>query len=173
MILGGSQGAEIFGEIIPPAIKMAKDKGYEIEVNQQCLEKQKKKISEYYDKYEIKNNIFIFSNNLINLISSTDLAISRCGASTTAELVHTCTPFIAIPYPHSMDNHQDLNAKFYENKGYCWLLREVNFNSSTLFSLIEKIIKDKKNLVNIRENMKKNDNKNVYTNIENAIREFI
>ena len=30
LVLGGSQGAEIFGRIVPSAIKMLKDKGYTI-----------------------------------------------------------------------------------------------------------------------------------------------
>ena len=118
-------------------------------------------------------NVFEFTNDILNLISSTDLAISRCGASTAAELVETCTPFIAVPYPHSMDNHQYLNAKYYENKGCCWLLEQSNFNSVSLFNLIMEIIKDKKKLEKVRENMKKNDNKNVYINVESAIKEFI
>ena len=41
LILGGSQGAENFGKIIPPVIKMIKDKGVDIEINQQCLNYQK------------------------------------------------------------------------------------------------------------------------------------
>ena len=35
------------------------------------------------------------------------------------------------------------------------------------------IMKDKKKLENVRENMKKNDSKNVYAEVENAIKEFI
>ena len=35
LVLGGSQGAEIFGKIIPSVIKMIKEKGYEIQINQQ------------------------------------------------------------------------------------------------------------------------------------------
>ena len=102
-----------------------------------------------------------------------DLAVSRCGASTTAELVHTLTPFIAVPYPHSMDNHQYLNAKHYEDNGCCWILEQDNFNSVNLFNLVMEIMKDKKKLQNVRESMKKNDSKNVYAKIENAIKEFI
>ena len=30
--------------------------------------------------------------------------------------MHTLTPFIAVPLPNSIDNHQYLNAKYYENK---------------------------------------------------------
>ena len=87
--------------------------------------------------------------------------------------MHTLTPFIAVPYPYSMDNHQYLNAKYYENKGCCWVIEQNNFNSTSLFNLIMEIMKDKRKLENIRENMKKNDSKNVYTKIEKAIKEII
>ena len=109
----------------------------------------------------------------MDLISKTDLAISRCGASTTAELVQTLTPFIAVPYPYSIDNHQFLNAKYYEEKGCCWIIKQEDFNSEAVFELISKIIKNRKKLENIRENMKKNDSKNAYVKIEKAIKEFI
>jgi len=173
LVLGGSQGAEIFGEIIPSVIKMLKDKGYMVEINQQCLEKQKKTLSEYYKKNDIKSNIFDFTNNILDLISSADLAISRSGASTTAELVNMLTPFVAVPYPSSMDNHQHLNAKYYESKGCCWVVEQDKFNITNLFNLITEIMNDKKKLEDIRKCMKKNENKNVYINIENAIRKFI
>ena len=42
LVLGGSQGAEIFGKIIPSVIKMIRDEGHEIEINQQCIAEQKK-----------------------------------------------------------------------------------------------------------------------------------
>jgi len=173
LVLGGSQGAEVFGRIVPSAIKMLEDKGYTIEINQQCTKQQKNSLVEFYSKNNIKSNIFDFTNNILDLIKSSDLAISRCGASTTAELVNTLTPFIAIPYPHSMDNHQHLNAKYYESKGCCWVIEQEKFSSINLFNLIMEIMKDKKKLKNARENMKKNDGKDVYNKVENAIKEFI
>ena len=173
LVLGGSQGAEIFGRIVPSAIKMLKDKGYTIEINQQCIKQQKNSLVEFYEKNNIKSNIFDFTNNILDLIESSDLAISRCGASTTAELVNTLTPFIAVPYPHSMDNHQHLNAKYYESKGCCWIIEQNKFSSINLCNLILEIVKDKKKLENIRECMKKNDCKDVYEKVENAIKEFI
>ena len=50
LALGGSQGAEIFGKVIPETIKMIKDKGYEIEINQQCISSQKNSIVDFYKK---------------------------------------------------------------------------------------------------------------------------
>ena len=79
----------------------------------------------------------------------------------------------AVPLPESIDNHQFLNAKYYESKGCCWVIEQNNFNSTSLFNLIMEIMKDKRKLENIRENMKKNYNKNVYADIENEIKEFI
>ena len=173
LVLGGSQGAEIFGKVIPAVVKMIKDAGYEIEINQQCSIGQKNSLIDFYKKNNIKNYVFEFDKNILKLFLSSNIAITRCGASTTAELAHTFTPFIAVPLPDSIDNHQYLNAKYYENKGCCWLLEQSNFNTENLFNLIIETIKNKNKLENIRENMKKNYNKNVYSNIENEIKEFV
>ena len=144
-----------------------------LEINQQCIISQKNSIIDFYEKNNIKNYVFEFDKNILKLVLSSNLAITRCGASTTAELTHTLTPFIAVPLPNSIDNHQYLNAKYYENKGCCWLLEQNNFSTENLFNLIMEVIKNKNKLENICENMKKNYNKNVYNNIENQIKEFI
>ena len=87
--------------------------------------------------------------------------------------MHTQTPFIAVPLPNSVDNHQYLNAKYYQNNGCCWILEQNNFNTENLFNLIMETIKNKNKLKNIRENMKKNYSNTVYSLIESEIKEFI
>ena len=142
--MGGSQGAEIFGVVIPAVIKRIKDAGYEIKINHQCILEQKNSIIEFYEKNNIKNYVFDFDKNILKLVSNSSLAISRCGASTTAELTHPLTPFIADP-----------------------------LSNENLFNLIIEIIRNKNKLEKIRNNMKKSYNKNVYSNIENELKEFI
>jgi UDP-N-acetylglucosamine--N-acetylmuramyl-(pentapeptide) pyrophosphoryl-undecaprenol N-acetylglucosamine transferase len=173
LVLGGSQGAEIFGKIIPPVIKMISTEGYNVEVNQQCTKEQENSITDFYRKNNIRNNIFKFSKNILNLILSSDLVITRCGASTTAELVHLQTPFIAVPLPNSIDDHQYLNGKYYEQLGCCWFLDQDTFNSKNLYNLVIDIIKNKNKLENIQKNMKKNYNIEVYKNIEKEIESII
>ena len=173
LVLGGSQGAEIFGKVIPPVIKKIKEEGHSVEIFQQCIKEQKNFINDYYSKNNIKNYVFEFEKDISKLILSSNLVITRSGASTTSELVHTFTPFVAVPLPNSIDNHQYLNAKHYKDKGCCWLLEQDNFNSENLFNLIIETIKDKTKLSNMSENMKKNSNSNVYFDIENSIGEFI
>ena len=68
LILGGSQGAEVFGNIMPSIVKKLKNEGYKIEINQQCIESQKKSLIEFYNKNSIKNKIFSFTNDILDLM---------------------------------------------------------------------------------------------------------
>ena len=174
LVLGGSQGAKIFGEVVPESIKMLKKEiKLEIEINQQCVADQKESIINFYKKNNIKHHIFKFEKNILKFLLETDLVITRCGAATSAELVHTLSPFIAVPLQQSVDSHQYLNAKYYENKGCCWLLEQKNFNSKNLFNLIVEIINSKNKLENVYSNMRDIRSKDVYINVENEIKEFL
>ena len=72
------------------------------------------------EKWPVNNNSF-------------DLAITRAGASTLAELAHLNIPFIAIPFPHATDNHQFWNAKRYFDPNCCWILEEKNFMPGDIY----------------------------------------
>ena len=173
LILGGSQGAKIFGNVIPEVMKKIKDSGKKIIVYQQCKENQKSSLIDFYKTNNIEHVVFKFRRNILDLLFKSDLAISRCGASTTAELAYTQTPFIAVPYPSALDNHQYLNAKYYEKKKYCWILEQKSFDSNTLFNLIIKIVQDKNTLEVVRSKMKKNNDNETFGNIEKIIEAII
>ena len=172
LVLGGSQGAEIFGKIIPIVIKKLHEFGYKIEIFHQCIEEQRKSLINFYESNQIKNNVFKFSNNILEYILKSNIAISRCGASAMAELSHAKTPFIAVPYPYAIDDHQYLNAKYYRDRGCCWIINQEDFNDETLFNLIIKILKNKKMLDEIEKNMLKFNSKNTNQEIEKTINEF-
>ena len=147
LILGGSQGAEIFGKVIPKVINMLKVKSFGINVIQQCTKNQKDEIKKFYEKNNIKNYVFEFDKEVFNLMTSSNLAITRCGATATAELAQTKTPFIAVPLPNSVDNHQYWNAKYYESRFCCWILEQKetslpgrSFNEKNLYDLIVDIV---------------------------------
>ena len=107
------------------------------------------------------------------VIKNAKIVFSRCGSSTLAEIEYHQSFSVLFPLPTAIDNHQYLNAKYYEKMGYCWVIEENEFNSTNLFNLLLEIIKDKKKLANIHENMKKSSFKEVYNKIENVIRETI
>ena len=94
------------------------------------------KIGEIYSKNKINFKLFSFSEKLSDHYLSTDLAITRSGASSIAELLNLRIPFIAIPLPSSADNHQFKNALNFKKKGYCFLLEE-KFIYPKLFEILE------------------------------------
>ena len=172
LVVGGSQGANIFDSDLKKSIVNISKKN-PIKIIQQTSVKNIPYLKDFYFKNNVENTIFSFDENFPRIIQKADLCITRAGASTLAELSVLNIPFIAVPLPNSIDNHQYLNAKYYEENGYCWLLEQVNFNNNNLFNLIIENIKSKNNLKFIKDKLKKNQNRNVYSNVESQVREYL
>ena len=160
LIIGGSQASLFFSknlknEIIKLSIK------YNINVTQQLSKDFD--INNYkmeYDKNNIKNNLFFYEENFLCKNRNFDIAISRSGASSLAELAHLNIPFIAIPFPHATDNHQLLNAKRYSDLNCCWILEEKNFISGDIYKIINQIMVNKNEYIEKKNNLIKfNKNK--------------
>tara|TARA_B100000963_G_C22543012_1_gene633097 strand:+ start:73 stop:870 length:798 start_codon:yes stop_codon:yes gene_type:complete len=141
LVLGGSQGAKIFANKLPEVFKRIKETGKLIKVFQQCQSNQNKELIKYYNQAKIDCEIFNFTNKIIDYYSKANLVITRSGASALGELINVKIPFIAIPLPTSADNHQYINAKFYEKKGFCYFLEEKNI-SNQLYEIINEIFND-------------------------------
>ena len=158
LIIGGSQSAKVFGEQIPEVIKECYKKRVKFNIYQQCLESQKIDIQNIYRKLNIKFELFSFCDDLSKYYQKSDIAITRCGASSMAELVNLRIPFIAIPLPSSIDNHQLENAKYFNKKNYCFLL-EQKFILSKLLSILEDANQDRKKLYSFKQKMSKHSDK--------------
>lgn len=158
LIIGGSQSAKVFGEQIPKVIKECNNKGIKFNVYQQCLESQKQDIQNIYDKLNIKFELFSFCDDLLKYYQKSDIAITRCGASSIAELINIRVPFIAIPLPSSVDNHQSENAKYFNDKSYCFLL-DQKFILSKLFDILQDAHRDRKKLNSFKQKMSQHSDK--------------
>ncbi len=111
---------------------------------------------DYYDDYKdikISSNVKLvpFIDNLIGLMKDADLIITRSGASTIAEITSIGLPAIMVPSPYVTNNHQYINAKSLEDDGACIILKEEDFNKSSLINLLDKTINDKDKLKKMRE----------------------
>ncbi|MDW8075190.1 MAG: UDP-N-acetylglucosamine--N-acetylmuramyl-(pentapeptide) pyrophosphoryl-undecaprenol N-acetylglucosamine transferase [Bacteroidota bacterium] len=58
-----------------------------------------------------------FIEDMASAYAAAELAISRAGGSTVAELAVTKTPAILVPYPHAANREQDRNAAFLAHSG--------------------------------------------------------
>ena len=116
LVLGGSQAAKIFADILPKIFEKLNDSKIIIKVYQQCLEEQNDKLSIFYKNAKIDFEIFNFTDQIVNYYTKANLVITRAGASVLGELINFNIPFISIPLPSSADNHQLKNAEFYHRK---------------------------------------------------------
>ena len=171
LVVGGSQGAKIFDENLKNIIlKISKKK--QIKIIHQTSEKNISNLKNFYSKNGIENLIFSFDKDLTKIMYSSDLCITRAGASTLSELSVLNIPFIAVPLPTSRDNHQLENANFYKNNNCCWLIEQKYFEEK-----IERILCDifdqRVNLLEKKENLKKLNYQNTWINVNQKILENI
>ena len=152
LIIGGSQGALIFDTLLKEPILELK-KNYNLFIRHQSINENSIILENFYKRENIKFELFKFDNNIINSLRDTDLCITRSGASTLSELVFLNIPFITIPLPGAKDEHQFHNAKFFEEKGFCWVY-EQNIKNDNLVRLLQKILSDDKEYFEKKNNMR-------------------
>ena len=171
LVIGGSQSAKVFGEQIPVVIEECNKKGIKFNIYQQCLEYQKKDIQNIYGKLEIKFELFTFCDDLSKYYQKSDIAITRCGASSIAELVNLRIPFVAVPLPSSIDNHQLKNAKYFNEKNYCFLL-EQKFLLSKLLNILQDVHQDRNKLYSFKQKMSKHSDKESLMKAKQIIKDY-
>jgi UDP-N-acetylglucosamine--N-acetylmuramyl-(pentapeptide) pyrophosphoryl-undecaprenol N-acetylglucosamine transferase len=172
LISGGSQGAQIFDELIKQVMWDVSET-FSIKVIQQTSKENIENLKNFYDSKNIENKIFNFEKKFINLINMSDLCITRAGATSLAEISILNKPFIAIPLPTAKDNHQMKNAKFYEEIGCCWVLDQKNLNKENLLNIILKILRDKTDLINKKSNLEKLNFENSWNDVNQKIQKII
>lgn len=140
VIVMGSLGSATINKTELEMIPFFKDKNYQV------LLITGERYFEDYKNIEIPNNVKVvpFLKEFINILKSSDLIISRAGASTIAEITAIGLPSILVPSPYVTNNHQLKNAKELEKKGACKILEEENFTKDNLMKLIDEILNDKK-----------------------------
>jgi UDP-N-acetylglucosamine--N-acetylmuramyl-(pentapeptide) pyrophosphoryl-undecaprenol N-acetylglucosamine transferase len=135
IFLGGSQGAVAINQL---AINMAKrldEMG--IKIIHQAGERNIIEVKQLYRDINVKAKVFGFTDRLSDYMAKADFAIARAGASTLWELSAIGCPTLFIPYPYASGDHQYHNAKFLEEQGLAWIMRESNINSSKIIKLIK------------------------------------
>ncbi len=110
----------------------------------------------YYDEYKslnIPSNVKVVSyiDNLIGVMKSSDLLISRAGATTIAEITAIGLPSILVPSPYVTANHQLKNALALENVGACKIIEEVDFSKENLITCIDNIFDNREEYDKMRE----------------------
>ena len=86
-----------------------------------------------------------------------------------AELTFLNLPFIGIPFPFAKDDHQYINAQYYEKKNCCWILKQDNNTEDKLVILLNNILQNRDTILEKKHNMAKISSQNNWSDVNKIL----
>ena len=174
LIMGGSQGAKVFADVVPEAIeKFAKNSKKKITVVQQCREDDEKTISEKYKEFGMEADVNHFFGNMPELYRNSQIIISRAGASSVCEIMIAGIPSILVPLPIAADNHQYFNALNLVENNAGILIEQKDFEANKLSELLLDLSENPSKLEFFSQNAKNHAVPNAAEKLAEAIEKNI
>jgi UDP-N-acetylglucosamine--N-acetylmuramyl-(pentapeptide) pyrophosphoryl-undecaprenol N-acetylglucosamine transferase len=133
LVFGGSQGARIMSDIVPPAIEQL-DAALRTRIllAQQAREEDLARVRDIYARIGIAAEVAPFFTDMPARIAAAHLVVSRAGASTVTELAVIGRPSILVPLPGALDQDQFANAGVLAQAGGAIRLPQDEFTPQRL-----------------------------------------
>lgn len=174
LVLGGSQGAKIFGEVLPQAVAMlAPEVQARLKIYQQCRTGEEEQIIKAYEKTACETVVCHFFENMAELYAGCHLIISRSGASSVSEIAVAGVPSILVPLPTAADDHQTSNTRDLVEAGGSIMILQSEFEAQKVKNLIEDLFKNYGHLHKMSDNAKKAGIKDAAKRFADAIEKEI
>lgn len=142
LVIGGSQGASIFSEVLPKAFaSLAPDLRARIRLDQQCRAPEIEALKRRYADLKMQVDLAPFFADVAVRMAAAHLVITRAGASSVAELMVAGRPAIFVPLPGATDQHQYHNAEAIEDAGGGWVMAQSGFTPEALAARIETFLR--------------------------------
>ena len=87
-------------------------------------------------------SVHAFIDDMVTACAVAQLIVTRAGASTTAEVAQVGRASVLIPYPHATDNHQEKNARAFEDAGASIVLLDSDCDGESLGKIIYELLGD-------------------------------
>lgn len=143
LVIGGSQGARLFGEVIPVALTLLPEAlRARVDVVQQAREEQVADVQRVYAEAGVRAEVSPFFSDMGAKLAAANLVIARAGASTVTELQVAGRPAILVPFAAAADDHQTANAAGLTSVGAADVLTEAQFTPDALAALLERRLSD-------------------------------
>lgn len=143
LVFGGSQGARVFSELVPPAIaELPPELRSRLLITQQCRAEDLDRVAEIYRQAKVNVELAAFFDDLPERMAASNLIVSRSGASTIAELTAIGRPAILVPLPGAIDADQKNNALVMEAAGGGWIAEQATLTPQSLATRLASLLSD-------------------------------
>lgn len=136
-IMGGSQGARIFSDILPVAAGLLPDQiRNRLHIVQQCRPEDLERTKDTYKTLKIHADLQVFFKDVAAQLEACHLLIGRAGASTVSDVAVIGRPALFVPLHHA-DQQQTINANVIRDAGGGWVMAEDEFTADALAARLE------------------------------------
>lgn len=139
LVVGGSQGARVLNQNVPPMVARLADK---LDVRHQVGAGNVENVTALYQKLGVDTKSAVkiteFFDDMAAAYAWADLVICRSGALTVCELAAVGTPAIFVPFQHK-DRQQFLNAKYLADVGAAKIVEQADLSPEVLVNLVENL----------------------------------
>ena len=143
LVLGGSQGARIMSDIVPPAIAALPEHiRRNIRVSHQARAEDLGRVQDFYEAELITADVQTFFDDVPRRLVDAQLVISRSGASTVADASVVGRPAIWVPLASAIRDEQTANARQLVEAGGAVLMTEAEFEVSALTQKLTVLFED-------------------------------
>lgn len=112
LLIGGSQGARVLSDVVPPAIAALPVAALEhLRISHQARDEDGARVAAFYHEHGINADVQPFFHDVPDRMAESQMVISRSGASSVADIAVIGRPSILIPYKHATGDHQYANAQ--------------------------------------------------------------
>ncbi|MFO1071684.1 MAG: undecaprenyldiphospho-muramoylpentapeptide beta-N-acetylglucosaminyltransferase [Geminicoccaceae bacterium] len=141
LVLGGSQGARIFSDVVPAALALLpEDLRARLDLAQQCRPEDLERVRGAYAAMGLAAELAPFFGDVAARMAGADLVITRSGASTVAELLALGRASLLVPYLHAADDHQTANAAALATVGAALAMPQPAFTPEALAETLARLV---------------------------------
>lgn len=143
VVTGASQGALTVNEAVLGSVSALNLQGWQI--LHLSGKEHAESVRASYRELGIDAAVIDFTPAMADVWAVADLAVSRAGASSCAELTVCGVPSILMPYPYHKDQQQTLNARVLEQAGAAVLMEDVKDkkrNTERLLPILQSLLYD-------------------------------
>ena len=143
LVIGGSQGARILSDVVPPAIaSLPLETMQHLRVSHQARDEDGERVAAYYEEQGVTAEVQPFFTDLPTRMTEAQLVISRSGASSVADISAIGRPSILVPYAAATADHQTANARGLVEAGAAIRIPESKLTVDTLAEQIFAVLQD-------------------------------
>jgi len=161
LAMGGSLGARSINEVIAQHIMEFESLGLQL-----IWQTGRTTAKRYIDRGKNYSNVWVndFIQDMDKAYAAADVAVSRAGAMSVAELCVAKKPTVFVPYPFAAEDHQTVNAKYLVDRDAGMMIKDSEAKNR-LFSAITTLAKDRE----LQEKFEENISKYAITNADEVI----